>query len=98
MIKQVLFDQLTPVAMYGEIKKLFKNDITMLFESVVNSSDGNFSFITIGAKERISYKNGQTFYTNSQQERKELNIDPFSFLQDYYKNLDQKRHQILTSK
>lgn len=97
MIKQVLFDQLTPVAMYGEIKKLFKDDITMLFESVVNSSDGNFSFITIGAKERISYKNNQTFYTNSQKEKKKLDIDPFNFLKDYYQKLDQQKYQTLAS-
>lgn len=97
MIKQVLFDQLTPVAMYGEIKKLFKDDITMLFESVVNSSDGNFSFITIGAKERISYKNNQTFYTNDQKEKKKLDIDPFNFLKDYYQKLDQQKYQTLAS-
>lgn len=97
MIKQVLFDQLTPVAMYGEIKKLFKDDITMLFESVVNSSDGNFSFITIGAKERISYKNNQTFYTNGQKEKKKLDIDPFNFLKDYYQKLDQQKYQTLAS-
>jgi len=45
MIKTVLFDQLTPVALYGELKEIFSDEITMLFESVVNSSDGNFSFI-----------------------------------------------------
>ncbi len=97
MIKQLLCDQLTPVAMYGEIKKLFKNDITMLFESVVNSTEGNFSFITIGAKERISYKNSQTLYINEDKERKELDIDPFSFLQNYYQKLDQKKYQTLAS-
>ena len=97
MIKQVLCDQLTPVAMYGEIKKLFKNDITMLFESVVNSAEGNFSFITIGAKERISYKDNQTFYTNEDKERKKIDIDPFSFLQNYYQKLDQKKYQTLAS-
>jgi len=98
MIKQVLFDQLTPVAMYGEIKKLFKNEITMLFESVVNSSDGNFSFITIGAKERISYKDNQTFYVDSNRSKIKLDIDPFEFLQEYYKKLDSKKYQKLASK
>ncbi|MCK4442219.1 MAG: anthranilate synthase component I family protein, partial [Sulfurovaceae bacterium] len=63
MIKQILFDQLTPVAMYGKVKKLFQDEITMLFESVVNNSDGNFSFITIGSIERVAYKNNQTYYT-----------------------------------
>ena len=98
MIKQVLFDQLTPVAMYGEIKKLFKNEITMLFESVVNSSDGNFSFITIGAKERISYKDNQTFYVDSNRSKIKLDIDPFEFLQEYYKKLDSQKYQKLASK
>ena len=51
MHKTILFDQLTPVALYGQIKKIFPDEITMLFESVVNTSDGNFSFITIGAQE-----------------------------------------------
>ena len=65
MHKTVLFDQLTPVALYGKIKALFPNEVTMLFESVLNTSDGNFSFITIGAQERLSYKNKTTTYTNT---------------------------------
>ncbi|MCH9740183.1 MAG: chorismate-binding protein [Epsilonproteobacteria bacterium] len=93
MIKQILFDQLTPVALYGELKKLFNDDITMLFESVVNNSDGNFSFITIGAQERISYKNNQTSYINLQGETQKLDTDPFNFLQTYYQNLDQEKYK-----
>ena len=95
MIKQILFDQLTPVAMYGKVKSLFPNNITMLFESVVNSSDGNFSFITIGAKERISYKNKQTLYTNKEGQLNKLEITPFDFLQHYYQQLNQKKYQEL---
>jgi len=89
MIKQLLFDQLTPVSMYGKIKELFKEEVTMLFESVVNSNEGNFSFITIGAQERIVYKDNQTLYTNRDGLIQNLESDPFNFLQDYYKNLDQ---------
>jgi anthranilate synthase component 1 len=95
MIKQILFDQLTPVSMYGKVKSLFQNEITMLFESVVNSSDGNFSFITIGAKERISYKNRQTLYSDENGQIKEIDDTPFDFLQGYYKNLNQERYQEL---
>ena len=65
MHKTILFDQLTPVALYGKIKEIFPDEITMLFESVVNTSDGNFSFITIGAQERLSYKNKTTTYTDN---------------------------------
>ncbi|SFV71854.1 Anthranilate synthase, aminase component [hydrothermal vent metagenome] len=93
MIKQILFDQLTPVAMYGKVKNLFENEITMLFESVVNSSDGNFSFITIGAKERIIYRDNQTFYSDQKEQLQTLEVTPFDFLQEYYKKLDQKKYQ-----
>ena len=95
MIKQILFDQLTPVAMYGKVKELFQDEITMLFESVVNSSDGNFSFITIGSIERVAYKNSQTYYTNNINETKEIDTDPFSFLQNYYQQLDQEKYKKL---
>ncbi len=98
MIKQILFDQLTPVAMYGKVKKLFPNEITMLFESVVNSSDGNFSFITIGAKERVVYRDNQSYYTNIDGDVEKLESDPFRFLQEYYKKLDQEKYKELASK
>ena len=93
MIKQLLFDQLTPVSMYGKIKELFKDEVTMLFESVVNNSEGNFSFITIGAMERIIYKENQTLYTNRSGLVQKQDQDPFNFLQNYYKNLDQEAYQ-----
>ena len=93
MIKQLLFDQLTPVSMYGKIKELFKEDVTMLFESVVNTPEGNFSFITIGAMERVVYKNNKTLYTNIDGKATTLESDPFTFLQNYYNNLDKKAFQ-----
>jgi len=93
MLKQLLFDQLTPVSMYGKIKELFKDEVTMLFESVVNTSEGNFSFITIGAMERIVYKNNETLYSDTTGLIQKLDTDPFNFLQNYYENLDQKAYQ-----
>lgn len=93
MIKQLLFDQLTPVSMYGKIKELFQDEVTMLFESVVNTSEGNFSFITIGAMERIVYRENKTLYTNIDGSTQQLETDPFNFLQNYYNNLDQKAYQ-----
>ena len=93
MIKQLLFDQLTPVSMYGKIKEHFKEDVTMLFESVVNTPEGNFSFITIGAMERIVYKNSETLYTSSDGKTTTLESDPFTFLQNYYNNLNQQAFQ-----
>lgn len=93
MHKTILFDQLTPVALYGKIKELFPSEITMLFESVVNTSDGNFSFITIGAQERLSYKDKTTTYTDKAGTKKTLKEDPFSFLKTYYKAVDKTAYK-----
>jgi len=97
MHKTILFDQLTPVALYGKIKEIFPSEITMLFESVVNTSDGNFSFITIGAQERLAYKNKITSYTNSHGETKTLDENPFAFLKSYYKNIDKEIYKAKAS-
>ena len=97
MHKTILFDQLTPVALYGKIKEIFPGEITMLFESVVNTSDGNFSFITIGAQERLSYKNKTTTYTDNAGQKNTLKEDPFSFLKSYYASVDKAAHKELAS-
>ncbi len=88
MHKTILFDQLTPVALYGKIKEIFPGEVTMLFESVVNTSDGNFSFITIGAQERLSYKDKTTTYIDKAGQKNTLTEDPFSFLKTYYASID----------
>jgi anthranilate synthase component 1 len=88
MIRAHLFDQLTPVALYGEIKTLFPDEITMLFESVVNTTDGNFSFIAIGAKERLSYRDGISRYLDAHGQASNIKDDPFTFLQNYYRSID----------
>ncbi len=95
MYQTILYDHSTPVALYGQLKNKFKNEITMLFESVVNSSDGNFSFIVIGAKERLSYKNKQTKYIDENGNEKLLDENPFSFLKSYYSKLDIDKYQKL---
>ena len=96
MYETILYDQSTPVALYGQLKNRFKNEITMLFESVVNSSDGNFSFIIIGAKERLSYKNKQTKYIDADSNEILLKEDPFKFLKSYYSKLDIEKYKKLS--
>jgi len=93
MHKTILFDQLTPVALYGKIKEIFPGEITMLFESVVNTSDGNFSFITIGAQERLSYKDKTTTYIDKSGQENTLTKDPFSFLKTYYDSVDKTAYK-----
>jgi len=93
MHKTILFDQLTPVALYGKVKELFPGEVTMLFESVVNTSEGNFSFITIGAQERLRYKDKISTYTDKSGMSKVLEEDPFSFLKAYYHTLDKAAYK-----
>ncbi len=97
MYKTILFDQLTPVALYGKIKEIFPNEITMLFESVVNTVDGNFSFITIGAQERLSYKDNTTEYIDKSGKKNILNENPFSFLQSYYTKIEKEKYKEIAS-
>jgi anthranilate synthase component 1 len=92
MTKTLLYDQLTPVALYGQLKTKFPNTITMLFESVVNSADGNFSFITFGMQERIRYQDGNTTYI-TKEKTEPLNQNPFAFLKTYYNTLDQDTYK-----
>ena len=92
----LLYDQLTPVALYGQIKERFHDTITMLFESVVNTSDGNFSFIAIGAKERLIYRENETLYIDQKHRSNLLKEDPFSFLKSYYDKVDQEQYRKLS--
>lgn len=92
MTKTILFDQITPVALYVKVKELFHGEITMLFESVVNTVDGNFSFITIGAMERLQYQNKTSKYTNIAGEAETLDVSPFTFLKSYYASLDKNSY------
>ena len=91
-------DQFTPVSIYYKIKEIFKDEITFLFESSVNTSEGNFSYIVIGARERVWHKDGKSFYKNEAGEVKEIDSNPFVFLKDYYKKLDTSIYKEQTEK
>ena len=98
MIYSLLYDRSTPVALYSQLKLAFNNKITMLFESAINNEDGNFSFITIGAKERITYKDNITIYTDANKEVKELNESPFEFLKEYYSKIDGSKYKDIANR
>lgn len=86
--KELFLDQFTPVSIYEKVKSLYKKEITFLFESTINSSEGNYSYIIIGARERIWYKNNKCLFKNEQNEIREVNSNPLKFLQNYYKEFD----------
>lgn len=85
--KQFTLDQLAPIAVYSKIKDIFSDEITYLFESA-GGSEGNYSFICIGARERLQYVDAQTIYTDAKGKKHYKEENPFSFLKEYYKNRD----------
>ena len=89
---QFTLDQFAPIAVYHKLKTHFKNEISFLFESA-DSSEGNYSFIIIGAQERLSFKDNITSYTDANKNTNVINQDPFSFLKAYYNKLDQEAYR-----
>ena len=86
--RELFLDQFTPVSIYEKVKELYKDEVTFLFESTINSADGNYSFIAIGARERVWYENNTCFYKNETGDVKEVESNPLKFLQNYYKKFD----------
>ncbi|QKF73717.1 anthranilate synthase component I [Aliarcobacter faecis] len=87
--KTLFLDQFTPVSIYEKAKALYKNELSFLFESTISSNnDGNFSYIIIGARERIWYKNSECFFKNELGSIEKVDNNPLIFLKKYYKNFD----------
>jgi len=92
--KTIFLDQFTPVSIYQKVKRIFDKEITFLFESSVNNStDGNFSYIFIGARERVWHKDSKSYYKNETGDIQDISKNPFIFLKEYYSNLDQKLYK-----
>ncbi len=85
-------DQFAPIAVYEKMKNLFKGEVSFLFESAGNS-DGNYTIIVVGARERLSYSNAQTTYTDLSGQSRTFESSPFEFLKEYYRKLDQKAYR-----
>ncbi len=96
--KQILFDQLTPIAVYTKLKEKFPDEISLLFESAINSEKGNYSFIFIGAKERITYKDEKTTIIKEDGTTLIETKSPFIYLKEYYQNIDKKKYATLSHK
>ncbi len=87
--KQFTLDQLAPIAVYSKLREMFHDEISYLFESA-GGSEGNYSFICIGARERLQYKNDTTIYTDATGHEHPQDKNPFTFLKEYYKKIDTK--------
>lgn len=93
--EQFTLDQLAPIAVYSKLKEMFQDEISYLFESA-GQSDGNYSFICIGARERVQYMNNKTLYTDSNSKVHTKDESPFTFLKNYYKSVDTTEYKKAT--
>ena len=93
--KQFTLDQLAPIAVYSKLREMFQGEISYLFESA-GGSEGNYSFICIGARERLQYKNDTTIYTDAAGDEHLQDKNPFTFLKEYYKKIDTKEYKKAT--
>ncbi len=96
--KSILFDQLTPITIFKKLQSHFEDELSFLFESAINTEDGNYSFLFIGARERIIHENSQSFYIDENLEKTQVDDNPFDFLKKRYKEIDVKKYQNLTKK
>ena len=94
--KQFTLDQLAPISVYSKLKTLFKGEITYLFESA-GQSEGNYSIIVIGARERLQYMNNKTIYTDDSGMKHIKEVNPFTFLKQCYKDIDTTEYKKATS-
>lgn len=95
--KKLFFDQTTPVVIYDKLKKLYPDELSFLFESVVNNESGNFSYIVIGAKESLIHDQGKSMHTDENGKKREVDDNPLDFLKRYYKKLDQQKYKELSN-
>jgi len=95
--RQFLLDQFAPIAVYAKIKKLFSSEVVYLFESA-DGCNGNYSFICVGARERVQYIDEKTIYTDVNGKKHTIDSNPFDFLKDYYKNIDTQVYKEISSK
>jgi anthranilate synthase component 1 len=91
--KHLFLDQFTPVSIYQKVKKLYSDEITFLFESVVNTDDGNYSYIIIGDRERVYHKNGKSYHVDEDKNTHQIDDNPFDFLKKYYNKIDTNKYK-----
>ncbi len=94
--KTVLFDQLTPITIFKKLQTFFKDELSFLFESAINTEEGNYSFLFIGAREKLIHQNKNSFYTDEKGNTTQVEDNPFEFLKQRYKQIDFEKYKKLS--
>ena len=95
--RKLLFDQLTPITIFAKLQKYFEGELSFLFESAINNSEGNFSFLFIGARERIIHQHDKSVHIDEEGNTYDIGENPFKFLKQRYALEDQARYKELAS-
>jgi anthranilate synthase component I len=90
---KIFIDQFTPIAYYEKLRYFFKGEIIQLFESAVNNDEGNFSYIIIGARERLWHEDNKSYFQDEAGVKKEVDYNPLTYLQASYKKLNSKAYR-----
>jgi anthranilate synthase component 1 len=90
--KAFLLDQFAPIAVYSKLKSIFPEEITFLLESA-DKSEGNYSIIVIGARERLQFTDKTSLYTKEDGSVETIEGSPFDFLKSYYAGIDKTPYQ-----
>ena len=91
--KKILFDQLTPITIFSKLKSHFGDELTFLFESAINSEEGNFSFLFIGARERIIHKDNSALHVDENGKTNHIGDNPFDYLKKRYATIDNAKYK-----
>lgn len=91
--KKILFDQFTPITIFSKLKAYFKEELSFLFESAINSEAGNYSFLFIGARERVILQDGIALHTDEFAKVTNLGSSPFAYLKQRYKQIDSQEYK-----
>lgn len=84
LFRSVFIDQFTPIAFYRKLEERFSQKRIFLLESAVVNEYGNYSYIFIGERERVSYKNSKSSYADENGNESDIEIGAKLFLQNYY--------------
>ncbi len=86
--KKILFDQLTPITIFSKLKNHFDSELTFLFESAINTEEGNFSFLFIGARERVIHKDNKSQHIDEDGHKNNIGSNPFIYLKKRYATIN----------
>lgn len=90
--KTLLFDQITPITIFKKLEEYFSNELSFLLESAINSENGNYSFLFIGARERVVLKNNLAVHTDEDGNTYKIDSNPFEYLKKRYKTIDKQTY------